>query len=295
MPTGEVSLRDAAGYPLGPVTEGFHIMTDMLNICRMHNSVAALALTRRVLWESAKWVAQRRTFGKPVDSYLLVQDLLCDLFSDLEAGLEVLFSIGLDFQTGGSDEETRGCLRLLTPLMKLNTARLAVRASSEAVELLGGTGFVEEYITARFYRDAQVLPVWEGTTNILYLDALRWVLKAKAHRAVCARMERLLAPAASTALGEVVTNLRQQIASLERGFEQLEQVPKEAAPLAVKRLCDALWPLYGLARLLPHAGNSYRIAAVVHRLLMKLSGTSAPLQANELPQAYQAIVRDACG
>ena len=294
MPTGEVTLRDAIGYPVGPVSEGFRIMTGMLNVCRMHNAVAALALTRRVLWEAAEYAAQRKAFGKPVDSYLLVQDLLCGLFAELEAGLEVLFSVGLDFQDGGSDPETLGCLRLMTPLLKLNTAKLAVRAASEAVELLGGNGFIEEYVTARFYRDAQVLPVWEGTTNILYLDALRWIVKAKAHRAVGARIERLLAPAAATPLGEVVENLRQQNASLQSGFEQLDQVPQEAAPLAVKRLCDALWPLYGLARLLPHAGNNYRVAAVVHRLLMKMSGPAAPLQAEELPQAYQTIVRDAC-
>lgn len=294
MPTGEVSLRDAVGYPVGPVSEGFRIMTGMLNVCRMHNAVAALALTRRVLWEAAEYAAQRKAFGKPVDSYLLVQDLLCGLFAELEAGLEILFSVGLDFQDGGSDAETLGCLRLMTPLLKLNTAKLAVRAASEAVELLGGNGFIEEYVTARFYRDAQVLPVWEGTTNILYLDALRWIVKAKAHRAVGARIERLLAPAAATPLGEVVENLRQQNASLQSGFEQLDQVPQEAAPLAVKRLCDALWPLYGLARLLPHAGNNYRVAAVVHRLLMKMSGPAAPLQPEELPQAYQAIVRDAC-
>ena len=64
-------------------------------------------------------------------------------------------------------------VRALTPLIKLFTAKVAVSAASEAVEALGGCGYIEDYPTARLLRDAQVLPIWEGTTNVLVLDLVR--------------------------------------------------------------------------------------------------------------------------
>jgi hypothetical protein len=68
-------------------------------------------------------------------------------------------------------------LRLLTPLMKLTTARAAVSVASETIEAFGGAGYVEDTGLPVLLRDAQVLSIWEGTTNVLSLDALRTALK----------------------------------------------------------------------------------------------------------------------
>jgi alkylation response protein AidB-like acyl-CoA dehydrogenase len=256
IPTGEVSFREAIGFPVGPVDAGFHTMTAMLNVCRMHNAVASLGLTRRVLWEAATYLASRRAFGRTVDSYGLVQDTLCQLFAELEGGLEVLFVVARDFADPNPNAETRARLRLLTPLLKLNTARLAVRAASEAIELLGGNGYIEESVTARFFRDAQVLPVWEGTTNILYLDALRWIVKERAHRAL----------------------------TDDPAFDSIATLPQETQPVEAKRLCDRLWPRYIAGRL---SGRDPRLDAISKRLLGSGAGS--------LVDEYQLIVRGALG
>jgi acyl-CoA dehydrogenase len=270
IPTGEVSFREAVGYALGPVERGFHTMTDMLNVCRMHNATASLALTRRVLWEAATYLRGRRAFGNSADSYGLVQDTLCGLFAELEGGLEALFSVARDFaDAANGDAEARGCLRLLTPLLKLQTARLAVRAASEALELIGGNGYIEECVTARFFRDAQVLPVWEGTTNILYLDALRWIAKEQAHHAVCARIERL---------GGVATAPRMHM-------DSIGMLPAHEQPVMAKRLCDALWRAYLVTRL--QATTSPRLAAVAARL--------AGRPALPLREEYDLVVRGGIG
>lgn len=273
IPTGEVSFRDAVGYPVGPVEAGFHTMTAMLNVCRMHNAVASLALTRRVLWEAASYVASRRAFGRTIDSYGLVQDTLCQLFAELEGGLEVLFSISRDFAQPAPDAETRARLRLLTPLLKLQTARLAVRAASEAIELLGGNGYIEDSVTARFFRDAQVLPVWEGATNILYLDALRWILKGQAHRALTSDPDEVAA------------------------FDRIATLPADEQPVEAKRLCDRLWPRYIARRLRGDPGGCSaqaaggpaaaepRLVAVAARLLGEKTLT--------LVDEYRLIVRGA--
>jgi hypothetical protein len=78
-------------------------------------------------------------------------------------------------EAGEASEQERACLRLLTPLAKLQTAKQAVAVASEALEGFGGAGYVEDTGLPVWLRDAQVLPIWEGTTNVLSLDTLRAV------------------------------------------------------------------------------------------------------------------------
>jgi hypothetical protein len=137
------------------------------------------------------------------------------------------------------------------------------------VELIGGNGYIEECVTARFFRDAQVLPVWEGTTNILYLDALRWIVKEQAHHAVCSRIERL---------GGDATALRGHM-------DALGKLPPHEQPVMAKRLCDGLWQTYLVARL--RAASSPRLEAVAARLEGR--------PAMPLREEYDVIVRGAIG
>jgi len=117
-------------------------------------------------------------------SFPLMQRALADLIVEHEAAMALVFEtirlLDLIDSGGGGDEAVRQH-RLLLPLTKYYTGRLAVWAASEAMEVLGGNGYVEEFVTARLLRDAQVLPIWEGTTNILVLDAQRAMVKEEAH------------------------------------------------------------------------------------------------------------------
>src|SRR5260221_2327213 len=99
---------------------------------------------------------------------------------ETDAGLHIMFDPPQRrgrAVTAGATEEDQHILRVVTPLLKYSTARSAVKAASEAIELLGGNGYIEDWPLTRLFRDAQVLPVWEGTTNILVLDALRAIKK----------------------------------------------------------------------------------------------------------------------
>src|SRR5436305_11221361 len=78
--------------------------------------------------------------------------------------------------------------RILTPIAKAVTGKLAVPAVSECMELMGGNGYIEDRPMARLLRDAQVLPIWEGTTNILALDTLRTARKERAHEPMLERI-----------------------------------------------------------------------------------------------------------
>src|SRR5438034_1353696 len=176
MPTGEVTLRDAPAEELGD----FRAMAEMMNLSRLYNAVASCAVIGRAIHE-ARWYAERRhAFGKPVAEHPLAQETLLDLEAEHLGALLMTFeTVDALRRADAGDDEAARLLRVLTPIVKAVTGKLAVPCVSEAMELVGGNGYIEEWPMARLLRDAQVLPIWEGTTNILVLDALRVVRKER--------------------------------------------------------------------------------------------------------------------
>ncbi|MBI3893358.1 MAG: acyl-CoA dehydrogenase family protein [Candidatus Wallbacteria bacterium] len=178
MPTGEVRIEGAVAHLIGDAGRGFIYMTEMLNLSRLYNAVASISLIRRAFWEAASYAKARQAFGKTLSSYPMVQDTLVAMALELEAACALVFeTVACLDRLDAGEASVRPLLRILTPLGKLFTGRLAVRCASESVEMLGGNGYVEDRVTSRLYRDAQVLPVWEGTTNILVLDCFRAMAK----------------------------------------------------------------------------------------------------------------------
>ncbi|MBI4866864.1 MAG: acyl-CoA dehydrogenase family protein [Candidatus Wallbacteria bacterium] len=235
MPTGEVRLEGAVAHLVGEPGRGFHYMTEMLNLSRLYNAVASIALIRRALWEGASYARARRAFGKAMAEFPMVQDTLVAMALELEAANAMVFETvaTLDRYDAG-EAAARPLLRILTPLGKLFTGRLAVRCASETVELLGGNGYVEDRVTARLYRDAQVLPVWEGTTNILVLDSFRALAKEGSLDAFVGAMR------ARTAVwkGEHATALDTAVGALEAGARELLGQEGDGWTVAARHWCD---------------------------------------------------------
>ncbi|MBI5545577.1 MAG: acyl-CoA dehydrogenase family protein [Deltaproteobacteria bacterium] len=197
MATGEVAFEGVAAQLMGPADRGFKAMTVMINLSRLYNAVDSVAVARRAALEATRYLRRRRSFGKRAAEHPLVREALADLHAEQIAATHCVFQTAehLDRADAGSQLDERR-VRLLTPMVKASTARLAVTASSEAIELLGGNGFIEDFVTPRLLRDAQVLPVWEGTTNILLLDMLRACEKERAHTLVLEDVRARCAPGA---------------------------------------------------------------------------------------------------
>jgi alkylation response protein AidB-like acyl-CoA dehydrogenase len=200
MPTGEVSLHDAPAEEIG----SFAPMAEMMNLSRLYNAVASVAVIGRAIHEARSYIEQRNAFGRPVIEFPLVQETLADLEAE-HAGAMLLTFEAVDAlrRADQGDAEAARLLRILTPVAKAVTGKLAVPCVSEAMELIGGNGYIEESPLPRLLRDAQVLPIWEGTTNILVLDTLRTTLKERGHEMLLARVEahdRAEAEAIATAL-----------------------------------------------------------------------------------------------
>ena len=187
MPTGEVRLTDAPAEEVG----GFEAMLEMMNLSRLYNAVASVAVIGRAIHEARYYIERRRAFGRAVIEHPLALETLLDLEAEHLAAMLMTFEtvVTLDRADGG-DEEAARAHRALVPIVKAVTGKLAVPCVSEAMELIGGNAYIEESPLPRLLRDAQVLPIWEGTTNIMVLDALRVARKERGHEILLSRIRR---------------------------------------------------------------------------------------------------------
>jgi alkylation response protein AidB-like acyl-CoA dehydrogenase len=176
VPTAEVGLRGVAAFPLGdPGQPGLARMMTLVVVTRLHNAAAAAAGMRRGLayarsYADLRTVASGRLSENPLHRATLGQ-LAVDVhaaFALAAHGFALLGRLEVDGDEAAAEE-----LRLVAPLAKLTTGRLAVASASEYLECFGGAGYVEDTGIPRLLRDAQVLPIWEGTTNVLAVDVLR--------------------------------------------------------------------------------------------------------------------------
>jgi alkylation response protein AidB-like acyl-CoA dehydrogenase len=187
MATGEVTLTNARVEEVG----GFEAMTDMLNLSRLYNAVASVALISRAVLESRSYIERRHAFGRPVIELPLAQETFFDIEAEHVGAMLLTFeAIDALVRADAGDADAAKMLRILTPIVKAVTGKLAVPCVSEAMELIGGNGYIEDSPMPRLLRDAQVLPIWEGTTNILVLDALRVMHKDNSQELLLSRIRK---------------------------------------------------------------------------------------------------------
>ena len=176
LPTAELDLDGARAIPVGELKNGTRNIAPMLNVTRTWNAVTATSFARRGIALARDYARKREAFGKAIIDQPLHQETLADLESTYEGMFHLSFRVAE--LLGGSDagslsEDEQALLRLLTPIAKLTTGKQVVACMSEVLEAFGGAGYVEDTGIPALLRDAQVLPIWEGTTNVLSLDLLR--------------------------------------------------------------------------------------------------------------------------
>ena len=226
MATGEVTFDGAVAYVVGDVAQGFAQMMEMVNASRLSNAMRAAAIMRRCLLESTVHTRGRQAFGGALfDKPLLRQNLL-EMLLDAEAALSVVLNAAVMFDASDAGAaEARRLLRLVTPLAKGWITARARAVASEAVNVRGGNGYVEEWVNARLLRDAYLGAIWEGSTNVIALDVQRAILKdgclAPFADFVGARLESVQERAAKPAADLVRTALAeiQQTAAAWRRHE----------------------------------------------------------------------------
>jgi alkylation response protein AidB-like acyl-CoA dehydrogenase len=144
---------------LGPRGAGLRQFLHILDIGRIGVAAMGVGLAQGALEEALRYAKERKAFGRPISKFGAIQAKLADMSSEIEAARLLVYKAAREKDEGRN-------FTLTAAQAKLKTGRLAVRCAEEAVQIHGGYGFIEEYPVCRFYRDAKVLTIGEGTDEI---------------------------------------------------------------------------------------------------------------------------------
>jgi acyl-CoA dehydrogenase len=174
MASGEIKLEGAIAYAVGQLDRGFVQMAEMVNSSRLSNGVKSTALMRRAHHDAMTVAQNRVVFGQRIVDMPLARRQLMKIMLATEQALSLSFvtADALDRAEAGS-QDAAALLRILTPTLKYRATRDARKVCGDALEMRGGIGYIEEFATARLLRDAHLGSIWEGTGNIVALDALK--------------------------------------------------------------------------------------------------------------------------
>jgi short/branched chain acyl-CoA dehydrogenase len=144
---------------LGPRGDGFKQFLHLLDGGRIGVAAMGVGLAQGALDEALAYARERKAFGRPISSFQAIQAKIADISTEIEAARLLTYKAALQKERGES-------FTLTAAQAKLKTGRLAVRACEEAVQIHGGYGYIEEYPVCRFYRDAKILTIGEGTDEV---------------------------------------------------------------------------------------------------------------------------------
>lgn len=240
LASAECTFEDAEAWPVGDLEKGFFQMTTMLNVTRIHNAMGASSGMRRGYMMARAYAGQRRAFGRVVQDQPLQREMLVSLAVAAEGCFALTQRVIRELAAVENGQGDDRLLRIMTPLAKYYTARRAVWQGSHVIESFGGPGYIEDTGVPRALRDAQVLPIWEGTSNIMSLDVLRTLMRDDSGPALLDELAVLAGGVSHPALAvvrEVLARERDEIAA-DLGF--LSTQDPDGAQLVMRRLAGRM-------------------------------------------------------
>jgi alkylation response protein AidB-like acyl-CoA dehydrogenase len=234
LPTAELVLEGTPARLVGDKGHGVRKIASLFNLTRIHNSVYAVAMMRRGLALAQDYAGRREAFGRLLSAHPAHVETLAGLHVEWEGCFHLAFHLALllgRLENGEADAGEAALMRLLTPVAKLFTARMAAAGATEAMEAIGGAGFIEDTGIPTLVRDTLVLPMWEGTTNVLALDVLRAMEREGAFEPYCEDVSARLRKVKAEPLMDSARRVRKALEALQEGRKRLSD-PETAAALA---------------------------------------------------------------
>jgi alkylation response protein AidB-like acyl-CoA dehydrogenase len=195
MASAEVVMDGALAYHLGELDRGFVQMAEVINWSRLNNGIKSTALMRRASHDALAVLKGRIVFGAPLIEKPLARRQMLKILVPVEQALSMwcFTADALDRAEGmagrAPSQEAAAVLRLATPLLKFRATRDGRQVTGDALDMRGGIGYIEEWVNPRLLRDAYLGSIWEGTSNIVALDALtRAVGRHRCHEAFGAEL-----------------------------------------------------------------------------------------------------------
>lgn len=242
LPTAELTLQGTPATLVGEPGKGVRTIATLLNITRLYNACCAAAQMRRAVALAADYAKKRVAFGKPLNEHALHAETLAVLEAETRGATAMVFHaatlLGRD-ETGTASETDRKLLRLVTPMVKLYTAKQSIAVCSEALEAFGGAGYVEDTGLPVLLRDAQVLAIWEGTTNVLALDMLRALARDNSLPLFIADIQARLDALADSRLAGSQSALHQRLQELPALLDDNPEGNARRAAFAAARILGA--------------------------------------------------------
>ena len=258
--SSEVEFHGAYAELVGAEGKGIRTIIQMVQLTRQDCAIASAGLMRSGLAHALHHARHRSVFQRHLADQPLMQAVLSDMALHVEASVALVMRLCRAFDRAPDDAQEAAYMRLLTPAIKYWVCKSAPGFLYEAMECLGGNGYVEEGILARHYRESPVNAIWEGSGNVMCLDVLRALAReADAALAVLrdlAGETRGLSGAAETVTfiskafrrpdGERVARLAVEKLALLAAVAALNQVsPRHAELFAATRLAGNHGGMYG--------------------------------------------------
>ena len=253
--SAEIEYQDTFAWRVGEEGRGVNTIIEMVHHTRLDTCLAAAGLMRQAFVQAIHHARHRHAFGKPLIQQPLMRQVLADLALEAEAALLLTLRIARAYDEGmaGGAEDAASFARVAVAVGKYWVNKRAPNAVYEALECLGGAGYVEESMMPRLYREAPLNSIWEGSGNVICLDVLRALTREP--RAA----ELLLAELATAAAAEP------RIAAAVQRIKQLLQRPDQLEAQA-RHLVEALALALQAALMLEHAPAPVATAFIGARL-----------------------------
>jgi putative acyl-CoA dehydrogenase len=171
--SSEAEFTDAFAWRVGDEGAGIRTILQMVQLTRLDCAVASAGLMRMALAQAVHHCRHRCVFGKPLYDQPMMRAVLADMALDVEAAVALVFRLARALDRAAADPAEAAYARIMTPVAKYWICKLAPGLAFEAMESLGGNGYVEESLLPRLYREAPVNAIWEGSGNVMGLDVLR--------------------------------------------------------------------------------------------------------------------------
>ena len=292
LPTGELLLDGTEAQLISSEGRGIPSITNMLTVTRMHNIITSVAGPRKMLSLSRDYARRRKAFGKSLDEHILHMQTLCRLETETRGCavlmLDLARQLGLD-DCGKIADQDKLLLRLFMPVAKMYTAKSTMASLSEGLESFGGQGYIEDTGLPTLFRDGQVLPIWEGTSNVMSLDVLRSIAKSNGEVLVAfnSRVSGIV-KAGKSSSNPVFQSAAEQLSAALGGTVKFVQGNSQILEIAGRDLTVSLAHVYIGSLLLEHAmseaGDKTDLFTVKQWLETR---TLAPVVLNDKNGVYQ--------
>ena len=187
--SAEVEFRGTWGKLLGEPGRGIPTILEMGTYTRLDCVTGTAGLMRQMVTQALHHARHRHVFGLPLIEQPLMQQVLCDLCLESAAATALAMRLAHAFDAPSSDEGEMALRRVVTPAAKFWVCKRGPELAAEAIEVLGGNGYVEELPLARIYREMPVNSIWEGSGNVMCLDVLRGLTRMpRAREAIAAQL-----------------------------------------------------------------------------------------------------------